>query len=396
MYRHGRHGQDSKHPWHRRRLNLITLVSIGLIGGLLPTGCGNPVTRYKVLSFFFDGVPLSPEIATTMISGTYTAHAATWATGPPGCTLTAASIASVTSRSMKIAITQAPISVTRSPRQKRKRLVFHTPWRRGDCKKCHTKGDYRSRGGDDTCRQCHKLYYDLKPDDWSHGPVSLGKCTKCHVSHKSRHKGLLTDATPALCFTCHDASGTLAGPHHVEATQKECKQCHDPHFAGNRMLLVDSGTYKRRRLPVELRSQAHRQWRKERTCAKCHVGERFSKPEGLVADRICLTCHEKVKQPPTGQRLHQPVRKGMCTTCHDHNSPLPQLIKPLAEKICLGCHDIEEIQTDTHPQMHRADCLLCHSAHSSPRKHLLKPVNRARRRGPDTRPVGGTPVEQSP
>ncbi len=396
MYRHGRHRRDSR---HRRRLSLIALVSISLIGGLLPTGCGNPVTRYKVLSFFFDGVRMPPEMAPTMIVGTYTAHAAIWATGPSGSALTAASIAGVKSASVKIAITQAPIR-GRRPGQERERWVYHVPYRRRLCNKCHdAKGGYQVAVGRDTCRQCHEPHYDLKGDDWSHGPVSLGKCTTCHVSptHKSRHKGLLTDTQPALCFTCHDASGTLAGPHHVEATEKGCTQCHDPHFAGNRMLLVDSGTYKRRRIPVHLKSQAHSQWDREKTCEKCHMVKQAMKLKDIdVVDSICLSCHEKVKQPPTGQRLHQPVRKGMCTTCHSHNSPLPQLIRPLAEKICLGCHDLEEIQKDTHPRVTRADCLVCHTGHSSPRKHLLKPVDRARRRRPDTQPAGGKPVEQSP
>ncbi len=366
MYRHGRHRRDSRRSRGRYGLSLLAFAGIGLILSLMPLGCANPVARYKVLSFFFDGVPLPPELATT--------RPETGGKGPRDTT-----------------------RLGKEPEQ----WVYHEAYRRRalciGAKGCHGgQGGYGVAVGRDTCQKCHKPHYDLQRDDWAHGPVSLGKCSTCHLPHRSKHENLLTDATPALCFTCHNASGTLAAPHHVEATAKPCTQCHDPHFAGNRMLLVDSGTYKRRKIPLDLKSKAHSQWRTEETCAKCHVGKRFSKPEGPAADRICLSCHEKVKQAPTGQRLHQPVRKGMCSTCHDHNSPLPLLIRPLAEKICLDCHDLEEIQTDTHPRMHRADCLLCHSGHSSPRKHLLKSVKRPPRRRSDTQPARGTPVERSP
>ena len=347
--------------------------SVVLAGGLLAAvivlavGCSE-MSRYRVLSFFFDGVPPPPGVVSkepkTII-------------GPWGVEL------SEDDPRAKEYLRRAATRPAREQKE-RERSFVHAPYGRSLCGECHDQQDsYKVGAPAGTCRKCHQPYYEPQADDWAHGPVALGRCALCHVSHESKHDGLLTQAVPEVCFSCHDAARTLAGPYHATASERPCGDCHDPHFAGNRMLLIDSGSYQRRGPGRKLLPAKHVGWDKK-TCTGCHLPERSNQLVENV-DAKCLACHQDVRRQDGARPLHTPVREGKCLGCHTaHKSSRPALIRPAAEKLCLDCHALDEIATETHPDIRRGDFLLCHAGHSSPREHLLNAL------GQTTRAPNGT------
>ena len=322
-------------------------------------GC-DPVTKYKVLSFFFDGVPLPPGMAPD-----------------PNAPLT---------RGQRVRPTTQPAGTAQKP----KKIYLHKPYAQRQCTGCHSRAtSFQVPVAQDACRKCHPRYYDVPWDDWIHGPVAVSKCSLCHLSHESEYRGLLKEPQTELCFSCHDRPRTLSRPYHVEAEAgvKRCGACHDPHSAGNRLLLIDSTTYLRRTPTARELPTPHGKWKKD-TCNTCHLAGKSN--ELIAFDKVnqaCVKCHEKVRQADDPKRLHEPVRKGQCISCHQaHKSPLPHMIRPDAERNCLSCHKPKEIENDRHPPVRRVECLLCHAGHTSPLPHLLKPP--APPGKPQTQPAG--------
>ncbi len=309
---------------------------------LLGAGCSE-MTRYRVLTFFFDGVPLPPSMQEPDEAG-------------PGAD----------------ALVQdgeepepAPLPLTI--------VATHEPYEERLCFDCHSgPGAYQVEGEvSSLCKRCHVEYFEYEQTDWVHGPVAAGACDLCHEPHESVHMVLLTEAQPGLCLKCHDEGLVLSRSYHAGDAVEHCSTCHDPHLAGNRLLLADSRTYARSQTMQETLPSAHADWNNEQ-CETCHdPNQAFAVLEGV--DEVCLSCHEDVSKSPVEGRLHRPVLQGLCTTCHlPHDSPLPHLIKPAAETACYECHDAEEIDTPRHPTVTRAACLLCHAGHSSDQPHLLK------------------------
>jgi len=342
---------------------------------LIPLGCRDPIRRYKVLSFFFDGVPPPPGVD---------APSQELIKGPGGVLLdpndprTREFLAA--DRIKRVGVETLTEAVS----------VLHEPYKKRRCRECHvSEQSFQVPIAADTCRKCHQPYYELQRDDWTHGPVAVGQCAVCHNSHKSDYRGLLTRPAPQLCFSCHDAERNRSAPHHAAAQDRPCVSCHDPHSAGNRMLLVDSTTYQRRAKHLQPLQSGHAKWDRK-TCATCHEAERSNRPVGDV-DKACISCHQDAQRLPADGQLHDPIKKGKCLSCHVvHRSPLPHLIRPAAEKNCMasGCHKPAEIEKGSHPRMRRADCLVCHAGHSALGKGLLRTI-RPPGPGASTRPAGG-------
>ena len=328
-----------------------------LLSLALATGC-DEVTKYRVLSFFFDGVPPPPGMVVANNTGT-------GGPGQPG--------------------TRPATNPASGPSQEAVASI-HAPFVRHQCTECHlSETSFQAATGVETCPKCHPSYYENKPDDWTHGPAAIGRCSMCHKGHKSPYAGLLVKPQPELCFNCHQKAEVLSRPYHAQAAKIPCSTCHDPHSAGNRLLLADSRTYRRREISAKYLLSPHAAWNKEQ-CNNCHMAEHSNQLRPDV-NNACMACHKGVQASratsapsfPITELLvkvpvHDPVRRGQCVSCHTpHRSTRPHLIKPIAEQICYQCHNSKEIQTDAHPPVHRADCLLCHAGHSSPLKHLLKP-----------------------
>ncbi|NIA06642.1 MAG: hypothetical protein GWP14_03235 [Actinobacteria bacterium] len=311
---------------------------------LLYAGCSE-AARYRVLSFFFDGVP------------------------PPKGMEPKETEALAEDRAG-----QAQTAKTKAAAQKPTVFIYHAPYKDRLCFQCHqAEGSYQApTAGAKLCQRCHASYFRFEESDWAHGPTAVGDCAFCHEPHKSEYQNLLTADQPDLCWKCHQASDVLAKPYHRQASKEPCSKCHDPHFAGNNLLLADSRSYLRRKQTAKTIQSTHAKWSKN-DCTKCHTAQESYE---LVEDvnTVCLTCHQKVLETVPGQKLHSPVRQEQCVLCHTpHKSSRDHLIRPTAEKICYNCHEPDEIRTGNHPRVNRVDCLLCHAGHSSAREHLLRP-----------------------
>ena len=337
----------------------------------------SPATEYRVLSFFFDGVPVPPGMEDE-------AGKKEMIVGPDG------QLMDPDDPRVKDFLARDTVVPTEDDLPQEEGLIFHKPYEKRQCMECHSpEAGFQVAITTDVCNTCHQPYYDLPANEWIHGPVALGKCSMCHEPHESRHDHLLTEAMPDLCFSCHDAPRVLSRPYHAEAVTGACTDCHDPHSAGNRSLLVDSNTYQRRKAGMRLQPSAHADWEKD-TCATCHLAEQSNLTVPDV-DSVCLSCHEDVPRSPGETPLHDPVVQGQCTSCHlAHDSPLKHLIKPEAEKNCAACHPVAELSKDNHPRFHRGECLTCHTGHRSARDHLLKATpTRILPATPATQPADG-------
>ncbi len=333
------------------------MLAVLLVGGaLLVAGCST-VTRYRVLSFFFDDVPPPAGIPPELVRQAPAARPSPWGkeaapTGPQAAT-----------RPGETPPAEPPP----------KPVVYHPPYRLRQCTACHASESSFKPPTDQiaVCGKCHADHVKWPSDAWVHGPVALGRCTLCHEPHKGQYKELLTTPQPGLCFTCHDKQRLLSRSYHEQGDVTTCSRCHDPHSAGNEYLLADAETYARSHPPMLPTPEAHAAWPKT-FCSTCHLA---TESNALVknVDQKCLGCHKEMTVAPAGKTLHAPVAMGRCTLCHTpHRSPLPHLVKPEAQKICFTCHKPDQL-TPPHPQVKRADCTICHEGHYSDRPHLLKP-----------------------
>ena len=55
---------------------------------------------------------------------------------------------------------------------------------------------------------------------------------------------------------------------------------------------------------------------------------------------LCLECHPKTKDLTMKGRVHQPLKEGKCTECHNpHVSKHPTLLSDIGGELCYNCHD---------------------------------------------------------
>lgn len=172
----------------------------------------DPETRYRVLSYFFDGVP-DPNAPAPAVEPTITGDALTAvdSAGPAG--------------------PEVPI----------KRMFYaHTPYRKNQCGGCHNRRTGRMFRplGEGLCVGCHR---DLVKDlPYLHGPAVVNACAFCHHYHGSSHPKMLLDEASRLCFRCHERDDLTVGEHHTTVDQETCVACHDAHGGTDRFFLKRS------------------------------------------------------------------------------------------------------------------------------------------------------------
>lgn len=176
-------------------------VDLWLIAGIMTTivvsGC-SPETRYRTLSFFFDGVPNPQEQKTEIFRG----------------------------RRSGI--------VAPNPGDK-PRNISHGPYAAKLCEACHLRG-----GGklimpvEELCLNCHDLNIRKK---YIHGPVASGGCRVCHEPHGSGRAFLLVAEPTTFCFYCHDEAEVNTREVHASAAGTQCTVCHNPHSSDNNFML---------------------------------------------------------------------------------------------------------------------------------------------------------------
>jgi predicted CXXCH cytochrome family protein len=162
---------------------------------VLSIGCDAP-SRYRVLTFFFDGVP-PPRTAGETEGG------------------------------------QAAIVNGVQPRQIG--LREHGPYGAKLCTACHESAATNTFvvPRDQLCFRCHDIRLDKK---YIHGPLASGGCTACHDPHSSRYRYLLVSESETFCLHCHDRDAIQRIGAHA-GHEEQCTSCHNPHMSDNKYLL---------------------------------------------------------------------------------------------------------------------------------------------------------------
>lgn len=188
-----------------KRVLLLLILLAGMFGCCL-LGCDR-MTRYKVLTFFFEGVP-SPD-------GKY-----------PGAEPNIVTVRNVDRINAKNANAMAT-----NADQWGQRLSSRHDFVK-ECDKCHL-GDLRS-GRQELKKPVPNLCYSCHTDlhqagDYLHGPLNVGECVFCHDPHQSTYIHLQKAPQPDLCYRCHQRQDIEVVPGHQELLEKVCTDCHDPH-----------------------------------------------------------------------------------------------------------------------------------------------------------------------
>lgn len=263
---------------------------IRLIGSLLVlniivffNGCSS-AKKYKVLSFFFDGVPIEDTLTSFDI-------------GDMGINDTI----------------HRDTLVTSSQKEK---VYIHEPYLQKECNVCHNPqalGQLVDKQPN-LCYQCHDDYSEAY--QYTHGPVAGGYCTKCHNPHKSKVKNLIVNINGQICFYCHDEDRLAMTDYHLSFDEGNCTDCHNPHGEANKQLL------------------------KPDICKQCHGSfeEQYAFLHGPVAAGYCNLCHgshlieTEYNLTRTGQNI--------CTECHSLDLVLKNEIHDgIDDFACTECHN---------------------------------------------------------
>ena len=148
-------------------------------------------TRYRVLTFFFEGVPRPGESPKKEAGAT-----------------------------IENPRLEHPVS-------------FHRSFRNDRCTDCHTgKKRPLKEAVPNLCWRCHPRPVEAKP--WNHAPARVGDCRACHADHESMTSHLLIAEGKALCFLCHRNPYIEALPVHANMDLGRCENCHPSHEGGTR------------------------------------------------------------------------------------------------------------------------------------------------------------------
>ncbi len=115
-------------------------------------------------------------------------------------------------------------------------------------------------------------------------------------------------------------------------------------------------------------------------CTSCHnpSGKKhpaFKKEAFSLTDNgkagLCSECHERKN---TKKYVHPPVAAGDCLDCHDpHQSNNKFQLKEAGAALCYMCHDKSKLDRPfPHMPVAEGKCLSCHDPHQSEHKYMLK------------------------
>jgi len=205
----------------KKRPNKIiaSAILLGIII-LLASGCDKH-TKYKVLTFFFTGVP-SPYDEDSVIG----------------------------------AVEGRTEAYVEKKKVRTVDIYTHGPYAAKKCFFCHKSTESRASFGigDGTAKKRITLGYIAPPKElcigchtqkspdfiasknlWLHGPVASGICLVCHDPHKSKYRFLLRVGPVETCTRCHPKESLINKAEHEGP--EDCTSCHNPHFGEDRMLL---------------------------------------------------------------------------------------------------------------------------------------------------------------
>lgn len=176
----------------------LTKLNIALLVLLLLLAACSPNKRFRVLSFFFDGVPALEDTVKNN----------------PGDSLL---LAQYDHDSLKNELTLAPS------------MYYHKPYQEKKCMECHDENAVGELKNEEPqlCYSCHENFNNKY--EKLHGPVDFGFCIVCHEPHMSENKKLQRVSGNALCFPCHVSYEVEQPDTHVEIGDDLCSKCHNPH-----------------------------------------------------------------------------------------------------------------------------------------------------------------------
>ncbi|MBZ0172719.1 MAG: hypothetical protein K8E66_10095 [Phycisphaerales bacterium] len=261
-------------------------------------------------------------------------------------------------------------------------MVGHKPFDDGDCTGCHDPHGSRDSNllrADTQTELCALCHEDAVVGLHVHTPAADGDCLGCHGAHGAEHKGLLNRTGSALCFTCHEDTRELVTKSVMvhEPAADNCLECHAPHASDTPAhLLMEPLALCESCHPEPAETARHATVKHSavlegRACLNCHQPHASNHEGVLHADPVasCLACHAEplttehgvvVKGVPEiaveGAVLHGPVRKELCTGCHElHGSDHPVLLaanytqkfyepfKLALYDLCFKCHAKEMV-----------------------------------------------------
>jgi predicted CXXCH cytochrome family protein len=165
--------------------------------------------HYRLLSFFFDGVPSPADTLAT-----------------PGDTMNVTENLFITEE--RTLIVSRPDSL---------KTIYHYPYSESECSYCHVENSPAELTArqPDLCYMCHDDFANNY--NYQHGPVSGGYCTMCHHPHSSTNTYLLIRRGNELCLFCHTDDQKGPDDIHEGLEDEECLSCHNPHGGDDNYLI---------------------------------------------------------------------------------------------------------------------------------------------------------------
>jgi len=180
---------------HARAARALLLLALP---ALLLLGC-SAQKNYKVLSFFFDGVPDPNAPPTVLVSQS----------GGIG----------------------GPVRLMKAKKYQ------HAPYAEKKCQACHTSDQKQltSLAAPQLCLRCHANV--VNQYSVMHAPVAVAQCLWCHNPHESDQEHLLKSDVADLCLQCHDRQ-LLSNDNFGHRSERAlCLNCHTGHGSNQPGLL---------------------------------------------------------------------------------------------------------------------------------------------------------------
>ncbi|MCC7382004.1 MAG: cytochrome c3 family protein [Deltaproteobacteria bacterium] len=262
----------------------------------------------------------------------------------------------------------------------------HAPYEVGDCAVCHERNDKNDPGKlikkdvNELCFSCHEdMEEELEDLPFPH-EAAEDSCTECHNPHNAKLKKLLLTEAPELCFECHEEIEELVESssvtHGAVDEGRSCLNCHGAHASNVQFLLLE--------LPYNL-------------CIKCHAKDGLKDDAGKPMPNFKEVLMEN-------RVWHDPVAKKDCSACHKPHgsSNYRLLVEAYPEKfyapydpknyaLCFKCHNeqmVAEPKTTTLTKFRDGDrnlhfvhvnkadrgrtCRACHEVHAAPHEHQIR------------------------
>lgn len=260
--------------------NLFKFLLIVAVISMTVVRC-TPEKQFRVLSFFFDGVPDPNKKVEDSVFVS------------------------------KDSLGNATSSVITKPES-----YLHKPFGENKCKSCH-----QSEFSNELIKPIPELCYTCHEDFGSkfqtlHGPVVSGNCLGCHNQHEAKYEKLLDREGQDICLYCHEQKQVMRNKVHEKIGTANCTTCHNPHGGDNRGIL------------------------KKESCFGCHenFAAKYNVLHGPVVSGNCGGCHDShgAKTPKLLLRESQQI----CLFCHNADQVFKNAAhKKVKTKNCIECHN---------------------------------------------------------